>query len=140
MLWTILDVDFRVVLSVLMPVAIMAVLLIVDVAVDFGILGTTAPPRNRMSLVLTLIIFVVVLAFFLIQVVCLLVGGGFGGVLLQLVVMVTSVAVAVLADGLGLPFKEVIVLITVAAASWAVDSRLRGFSIGRGFGPAVVVS
>ena len=112
----------------------MAVLLIVDVAVDFGILGTTAPPRRRMSLVLTLIIFVVVLAFFLIQFLCLLVGCGFGGVLLQLVVMVTSVAVAVLADGLGLPFMEVIVLIMVAAASWAFDSGLRGFSIGRGFG------
>ena len=128
------------VLSVLMLVAIMAVLVIVDVVVDFGIMGTTAPPRRRRSLVLTLIIFVIVLAFVLVQFLCMLVGCDFDGVLLQFVVVVTNVAGTVLVDGLGLPFMEVIVLIMVAAASWAFDSGLRGCSIGRGFGGFVRVA
>ena len=126
------------VLSVLMLVAIMAVLVIVDVVVDFGIMGTTAPPHRRRSLVLTLIIFVIVLAFALVQFLCMLVGCDFDGVLLQFVAVVTNVAGTVLVDGIGLPFMEVIVLIMVAAASRAFDSGLRGCSIGRGFGDLFV--
>ena len=133
-----LGVGFQMVLFVLMLVALLAVPMVVDVAVDFGIMGTTAPPRRRRSLVLALIIFVIMLAFFLVQFLYMLVGFVLGGLLVQFVVVDTYLEETVLVDCLGQLFMEVIVIIMVVAASRAFDSGFRGFSIGRGFGGFVL--
>ena len=89
------------VLFVQMVVALLAVPMFVDVAVDCGIMGTTALPRRRRSLVLALIIFVIMFAFFLVQFLYMLVGFVLGGFLVQFVVVDTYLEETVLVDGLG---------------------------------------